>query len=185
MHQCTGTASAGVMACRMIGTKPLPKPMLPCCQLDSNSKVQWNLNKYVIFSTSRTCIWKWRLKIDQTFVRDSTYYVRRHTYWYQSIMIAWGLHKMLSPLRWQVKMYWIHGVFTVIIPVNGLINWLKFISEVIQGHMSTWMPKFFPRLQNHEAPEAKRWKQSHDEAKIYNNGWLIWSWHDLEDNGGI
>ena len=34
MRQWTGSTMVQVRACRMFGTKPLPKPMLICCQLD-------------------------------------------------------------------------------------------------------------------------------------------------------
>ena len=35
MHQWTGSALVQEMACRLFGAKPLPEPMLACCQLDS------------------------------------------------------------------------------------------------------------------------------------------------------
>ena len=34
MRQWTGSASVQVMACRLLGAKPLLEPMLPDCQLD-------------------------------------------------------------------------------------------------------------------------------------------------------
>ena len=41
----TGSSLAQVMACRLRGDKPLPEPMLTYCQLDHESKLQWNLNQ--------------------------------------------------------------------------------------------------------------------------------------------
>ena len=34
MRRWTGSALVHVMACRLSGAKPLPEPLLPCCQLD-------------------------------------------------------------------------------------------------------------------------------------------------------
>ena len=33
------------MACRLFGTKPLPEPKLPYCQLDPKDQIQWNSNQ--------------------------------------------------------------------------------------------------------------------------------------------
>ena len=34
MHQWTGSALVQIMTCRLFGAKPLPEPILTCCQLD-------------------------------------------------------------------------------------------------------------------------------------------------------
>ena len=42
-HQ-TGSTLVQVMTYHLVGTKPLPEPMLSYCQLDPRNKLQWNLN---------------------------------------------------------------------------------------------------------------------------------------------
>ena len=49
MHQWTKSALIQVMACRQVGAKPLPEPLLTCSQLDPeeqtwNSWKTWNSN---------------------------------------------------------------------------------------------------------------------------------------------
>ena len=49
MRQWTGSALGQVMACRLVGPKPLPEPMLAICYLHSN-KLKWNsIRNSVIF----------------------------------------------------------------------------------------------------------------------------------------
>ena len=45
MRQWTRQASVQIMACRLFGAKPLPKPMLTFCQLIHRNKLQWNVNQ--------------------------------------------------------------------------------------------------------------------------------------------
>ena len=44
MRHWIGTALIQIMACRLFGAKPLSKPILGDCHLDSWDKIQWNFN---------------------------------------------------------------------------------------------------------------------------------------------
>ena len=59
IHLWTGSTMIQVMACRLLGAKPLPEPVLVYYQLDSR-KFQWNLNRN-LSPHSTKCIWKCRL----------------------------------------------------------------------------------------------------------------------------
>ena len=64
MRQKTRPPLLKIMACRLIGAKPLFEPMLEYCQLDIRNIIQWN----VIF-LSRKCVWKCRLENGGHFAR--------------------------------------------------------------------------------------------------------------------
>ena len=61
MRQWLGSALVQIMACRLFGAKPLPKPMLGFCQLDpyDQNSVKFQ-SKHKTFH-SRKCIWKYLL----------------------------------------------------------------------------------------------------------------------------
>ena len=51
-----------VMACHLLGAKPLPEPMLTYCQLDPLEQTSVNFkSKYEVFHSWK-CIWKCRLR---------------------------------------------------------------------------------------------------------------------------
>ena len=61
LHTCVNEllSLVQVMACSLLGTKPLPQPMLAYCQLDSWKYIfQWNMNQNFY---SRKWNWKCRL----------------------------------------------------------------------------------------------------------------------------
>ena len=69
MHQCTGSTMAQVMACRLLGTKPLPEPMLNHCQLDHWEWLSMKFKvKYKTFHSWK-CIWSYRARNDCHFVK--------------------------------------------------------------------------------------------------------------------
>ena len=51
MHQWTGSALVQVMACHLLGAKPLPEPMVSYCQLDFWEYIKWNSNQNSIMLT--------------------------------------------------------------------------------------------------------------------------------------
>ena len=59
MRQWIRSALVQTIVCRLFGAKPLPEPMLGCCQLEP---------KYKTFH-SRHCIWKYRLRKGGHFVQ--------------------------------------------------------------------------------------------------------------------
>ena len=50
IHICqhTGSSFVTVMACLLLGAKPLPKPMMTFCKKNSDRKIQWNFNPNII-----------------------------------------------------------------------------------------------------------------------------------------
>ena len=57
-HQWIGSALVQIMACRLLGAKPLSKPMVTYCQLDLREQTSVKFeSKYKTFH-SRKCIWK-------------------------------------------------------------------------------------------------------------------------------
>ena len=61
MSQWTGSSLVQVMACCLFGTKPLPKPMLAYCQLDSWEHISVKFELEFYHFHSRKCNWKCRL----------------------------------------------------------------------------------------------------------------------------
>ena len=61
MRQRTGSALVQLMACRLFGAKPLPKPMLTYCQLDSWEQISVKFESEFYHFHSRKCIWYCRL----------------------------------------------------------------------------------------------------------------------------
>ena len=61
MHQWTGSSLVWVMACRLIGAKPLPTPMLTYCQLDSWGHYSVKFESEFYHFQSRKCNWKCHL----------------------------------------------------------------------------------------------------------------------------
>ena len=62
VRQWIRSALVQIMACRLIGAKPLSQPMLGYCQLDPKEQTSVKfLSKYKIFH-SQKCIWKHRLR---------------------------------------------------------------------------------------------------------------------------
>ena len=69
MHQWTGSTMVQVMACRLVGAKPLHEPMLTFRELDSQKQTSVKLeSKYRTFHSWK-CTWKWRLWHGDHFVR--------------------------------------------------------------------------------------------------------------------
>ena len=75
MCQWTRSALFQIMACRLIGAKPLPKPMLTYCQLDPKEQTSF-VSKYKTLN-SRQCIWKHRLQNDGHFIQDEMINVKK------------------------------------------------------------------------------------------------------------
>ena len=68
-HQWIGSALVQIMACRLLGAKPLSQPMLGYCQLDPYEQIAMKFqSKYKTFH-SRKCIWKYRLRNGGHFVQ--------------------------------------------------------------------------------------------------------------------
>ena len=61
MRQWTGSSLVQIMACRLFGAKPLSKPMLGYCQLDSWEQVSVKFESEFYYFHSSKCIWKCRL----------------------------------------------------------------------------------------------------------------------------
>ena len=61
IRQWTGPALVLIMACRLFGAKPLPEPMLLCCQLDSWDQISVKFEFEFCHFHSRTCILNCRL----------------------------------------------------------------------------------------------------------------------------
>ena len=70
MRQWTGSALIQVMACCLYGTKPLPEPMLPFCQLDSWEKISVKFESRFYHFRSRKCTWKCCLPKWQPFCSE-------------------------------------------------------------------------------------------------------------------
>ena len=61
MRRWTGTSLVQGMACRLFGTKPLPKPMLACCQLDTWEQISAKFESKFYHFHSRKCrLQTWR-----------------------------------------------------------------------------------------------------------------------------
>ena len=67
MCQWTGSSLVQVMACHLIGAKPLPEPMLVYCQPDSWEQISMKFESEFCHFHSRKCIWKWCLPKWQPF----------------------------------------------------------------------------------------------------------------------
>ena len=52
MRQRVGSALVQIMACRLFGAKPLLKPLMVCCQLNSLEQVSMKLESYFYHYTS-------------------------------------------------------------------------------------------------------------------------------------
>ena len=61
MHRWTRPSLVQVMACRLFGTKPLPKPMLTYCQLDPQEQTSFKFQSVFKHFHSGKSIWKWCL----------------------------------------------------------------------------------------------------------------------------
>ena len=61
IRQWNGWSLVQVMACRLFGAKPLPKPMLLYCQLDSWEQVSVKFESEFCYFHSIKCILKWCL----------------------------------------------------------------------------------------------------------------------------
>ena len=69
MRQWTGSALVQIMACRLVGAKPLPGPMLEYCQLDPCEQTSVNFeSKYKTFHSCKS-IWQYRLRNGDYFVQ--------------------------------------------------------------------------------------------------------------------
>ena len=55
IRRWTGSSLIWIMACRLVGTTPLPKPMLRYYQWDLRNNIQYDIQ-------SRKCIWKCRMR---------------------------------------------------------------------------------------------------------------------------
>ena len=62
MGQWTGSALVQIMACRLIGAKPLSEPMLIYCQLGHRNKFQWIFNLNSNFAIQENAFKKRRLR---------------------------------------------------------------------------------------------------------------------------
>ena len=83
MRQSTRSALVQIMACRVVGAKPLSEPMLNYCQLASREQTSVKFeSKYKIFHT-RKCIWKCRPRNGGHFVQGG------------------GVKCANTPVRWQ------------------------------------------------------------------------------------
>ena len=58
MHQWTGSTLVQVMACRLLGTKPLHEAKLIYCKLDSWEQASMKFESECYHLHSRKCIWK-------------------------------------------------------------------------------------------------------------------------------
>ena len=58
MRQWTGPPLVQAMACRLIGAKPLPEPVLAYCQLDSWEHISVKFESEFYHFHSRKCNWK-------------------------------------------------------------------------------------------------------------------------------
>ena len=77
MRQRMKSALVQIMACRLFGTKPLSKPMLGYCQLDSQEQTSVKFqSKYGHFH-SQKCIWKYHRRNGNHFVQGQTSWYRR------------------------------------------------------------------------------------------------------------
>ena len=61
MRQWTGSSLVQLMACRLIGAKPLPEPVLAYCHLDSWKHISVKFESEVYHFHSRKHNWKCRL----------------------------------------------------------------------------------------------------------------------------
>ena len=61
MRQCTGSSLVHIMACRLLGAKPLPEPVLGYYQLDSSEQISVKFESEFHRFQSRECVWKCRL----------------------------------------------------------------------------------------------------------------------------
>ena len=62
MCRWAGSALVQIMACRLDGAKPLSEPMLTYCQLDPKEHISMRFHLKFIYSHSRKCVWKCRLR---------------------------------------------------------------------------------------------------------------------------
>ena len=67
IRQWIGSALVQIMACRLFGTEPLSKPMLPYCQLNSWEQISVKFKLEYYHFHSRKFIWKCRLLKWQPF----------------------------------------------------------------------------------------------------------------------
>ena len=82
MRQWIVSAFVQVIAWRLFGAKPLPEPMLPCCQLDSWKKIQWksNQNSIIFIQENAFEIVVWQ---SGGHGRVYTFHFRLFLRWYQ------------------------------------------------------------------------------------------------------
>ena len=69
MHQWIGSALVQIMACRLLGAKPLFQSVLAYCQLDSREQISVKFESEFFHFHSRICIWNCRLPKWQPFCR--------------------------------------------------------------------------------------------------------------------
>ena len=82
MRQQIESALVQIMACHLLGAKPLSKPMLSYCQLDPYKQISVKFqSKYKTFHPGKR-IWKYCLRNDGQFVQGEMTYRN----WYQD----WG-----------------------------------------------------------------------------------------------
>ena len=77
LRQRIGWALVQIMACRLIGAKPLSKPMLAYCQLDPKEQTSVKFQSKFNHFHSRKCVWKCRLRNGGHFVRGDELSLRR------------------------------------------------------------------------------------------------------------
>ena len=63
-----------MMACRLVGAKPLSEPMLKNCQLDPKEQNSVKIQSKFIHFHSRKCIWICRLENGSHFVSAANYF---------------------------------------------------------------------------------------------------------------
>ena len=67
MRQGVGSALVQVMDCHLFRAKPLQKPMLTYCQLDSREQIPVKFELEIYHFHSRKCIWNYHLPKRQPF----------------------------------------------------------------------------------------------------------------------
>ena len=75
MRLWTGSALVQIMACRLFGAKPLSKPMLRYCQLDTKEQSSVKFQSKCQVFHSWKCIWKYRL-------RNGSHLIQGEMSWY-------------------------------------------------------------------------------------------------------
>ena len=69
MCQWIGSALVQIMACRLLGAKPLSEPMLTYCQLEPKEYISMKYHFKLNYFHSRKCVWTCRLRNGGHFVQ--------------------------------------------------------------------------------------------------------------------